>query len=160
MANFNVHLKFCQTNSAEFIMWFNKRCIPYWYKISKWYDETLLCCHQVKICDFTNILRTNKESVNWSMFSPACKPHAAVPRWVDERINQFTCLKNCRWRPVQTSPKIVFALVIPGHLLNHQLTDESNHHCVNSLPTDSMLLLGLYSLRRRCLTGIGIPMAL
>ena len=54
MACFNgVYLKYRPTNSTGISIWHKNRCLLYWYKISRWYDEKLLCCRRVKICEFT-----------------------------------------------------------------------------------------------------------
>ena len=34
------------------IPWYREVCPSYRHKIWKWYDESLLCCHRLKICNF------------------------------------------------------------------------------------------------------------
>ena len=42
-------------------------CLSHCHKICKWYDESLLCCHRVKICNFA----MNKKRTQ-PLFSPPC----------------------------------------------------------------------------------------
>ena len=83
MACFNGdYLKYCQMNSTGILIWHKDRYLLYLYKISRWYDEKLLCCCWVKMCEFTK----NKHGVNQYFHLHAQAPPMAVPGWVEERI--------------------------------------------------------------------------
>ena len=63
MAWFNgVYLRYCHANSTAISKWHKKnRCLLHWCKISRWYDEKLLCCRRVKN---VSLQRTNNEPAN------------------------------------------------------------------------------------------------
>ena len=48
----SVYLKYCQTNATRISIWRKNSYLLYWHKISRWHDK-LLCCHRVKIFEFT-----------------------------------------------------------------------------------------------------------
>ena len=77
-----MYLKFRRANSAENFTWYREVCPSYRHKIWKWYDESLLCCHRVKICNFA----MNKEGPSHYFHLHARAPPTAVPGCVDERI--------------------------------------------------------------------------
>ena len=65
MANFHgAYLKLGRIDSTDFHIWYNEKCFSYCYKISKWYEEPVLCYRQVKIC--------NEQTRTQWLFSPAC----------------------------------------------------------------------------------------
>ena len=76
-----LYLKYCQTNSAGISIWHKNRRLLYWYTIARWYDEKLLCCHRVKICEFTK----NKQGVSQCFHLHERASPTALPRWVNER---------------------------------------------------------------------------
>ena len=49
MAKFHsVYVKFGHIDSAEFSIWYSEKCLSYCHKISKWYDEPVLCYRRAK----------------------------------------------------------------------------------------------------------------
>ena len=90
MARFSgLYLSVVKQIQLEF--WYD-RCLLYWYKISKWYDEQLLCCCWVKIWKFTkNKQGVSRSRPNWivgpqSKLGSAGKsesrgPETRVSRW-------------------------------------------------------------------------------
>ena len=51
-------------DSSDFFIWYSEKCLSYCHKISKWYDEPVLCYRQVKVC--------NEQIRTLRLFSPAC----------------------------------------------------------------------------------------
>ena len=83
MANFHsVCPKFGQIDFAEFFIWYSEKYFSYCHKISKWYDEPVLCYRGVKICNFA----MRKQGLSHYFHLHVRAPPTAVPRCVDERI--------------------------------------------------------------------------
>ena len=83
MANFHsVYLKLSRIDPSEFVIWYSEKWLSYCHKISKWYDEPVLCYRRVKICNFT----MSKEGPSDYFHLHARAPPTAVPGCVDKRI--------------------------------------------------------------------------
>ena len=81
LANFHgVYLKLSRIDFSDFFIWYSEKCLSYRHKISKWYDEPVLCYHRVKMCNFAMC----KQGPSHYFHLHARAPPSAVP--VDERI--------------------------------------------------------------------------
>ena len=53
MANFHdVYLKLGRIDCAKFFIWHSEKYLSYCHKLSKWYDESVLCYRRVILCNF------------------------------------------------------------------------------------------------------------
>ena len=85
MANFkSIYLEFGHIDFAEFfLLWYSEKCLSYGHKISKWYDEPVLCYRRVKMCSFA----MSKQGPSHYFHLHARAPPMAVPGCVDERMS-------------------------------------------------------------------------
>ena len=77
-----------KASESRTLTWHKNRCLLYWYKISRWYDEKLLCCCWVKICELTK----NKQGVSQCFHLHACVPPTSA--YGTSRISRR---KNTYW---------------------------------------------------------------
>ena len=96
-------------------------CPLYCYKISGWYDEKLLCCRQVKICQFTE----NKQRASQCFHLHVRVPPTAVPGWVDRYRYRY----------------IVFIIVTCDIIQDKQYSHTSNEY---SHPAPGGLIIHFY----------------
>ena len=88
MANFHgVYLKFGRIDSANFLIWYNETCLSSCHKLSKWYNEPVLCYCRIKICNFA----MSKKGPSHYFHLYARAPPMAVPGCVDE-------IMVCEWK--------------------------------------------------------------
>ena len=83
MANFHgVYLKLGRINSTKCFIWHSEKYLSHCHKISKWYDESVICYHRVKISNFA----MSKQGPSHYFQRHARAPPTAMPGCVDARM--------------------------------------------------------------------------
>ena len=85
--------KFRHANKAENFTWHSYKCSSHCHKMSKWYDEPLICCHWVKIY----MQFCHEQTRTRLLFSPACTSATYGSSRMSRRKNNGT--NNC-WFPL------------------------------------------------------------
>ena len=91
MANFyGVYLKLGRIDSAEFFIWYCEKYLSHCHRISKWYDQPMVCYSWVEISNFA----MSKQGPGHYFHLHARVPPTAVPGYVDERIGALLMNKD------------------------------------------------------------------